>query len=264
MARAIWILIAIFCASANAQEILTVSDGTANRAIFEVESLTITRGGAVIGVVESQTKPKPSGQTAIKLIEVSAPTAVLSFFTVREGAIENAESSFTQIENGTWIVSKGGRYLVRASVFDVDFVNQTVDRREESKTIEVSGAAPIPPSPDVENTFGVGAVAASFAPNDPDTRALVAEYFREAANFLYGNPTLKSIDNANGNTADNNVFVWLGAQLLKMDCPNEETCADWALFQVELSTAIEKAQVGRTLDRADWYRLLHEVRSAIK
>jgi hypothetical protein len=264
MARHIWILALLLCASVNGQEILSVSDGTAKRATFEVQTLTITREGAEIGVVESQTAPKPAGQTAIKLIEVSAPTAVLSFFTVREGAIENAESSFTQIENGTWIVSKGGRYLVRASVFDVDFVNQTVDRREESKTIEVSGAAPIPPSPDVENTFGVGAVAASFAPNDPDTRAEVRELFRQAANFLYGNPTLKTVDNANGNSADNNVFIWLGAHMSKMDCPNEETCADWALFQVELSAAIERAQESKTLDRAEWYRLFHEVRSAIK
>lgn len=121
-----------------------------------------------------------------------------------------------------------------------------------------------PPKPDVDNKYGLGVVAATFAPMDAKTRKEVSSHYRQAADFLFGIPTLKAVQSQNENSTDSNVFVWLSNQAQLMQCPDQATCEQWAKFRSELAKAIVVSQKARQFTRQDWHSAFLEISKAVK
>lgn len=235
-----------------------------------------TQDGEFIAEVVTTGEPADAGSVGKNLIEVVSAAANV---TVYASDINRRPVEVAMLPESTnrprlyTLVDAKGKVWVRVSVIDFGlqlFNEQTIVVDAGGTVDPVIPPDPIPPNPiidppdsEVDDTYGVGAVSAKLAPDDLATRAIVAGQYRQAANFLFGDPTLKTINNANGNTPENNVFQWLAKAANEMDCPDLETCKKWAEWRGAVAQALNATQDTRQMTRQDWFLALNEVANAI-
>lgn len=191
-----------------------------------------------------------------------AKTVDRSLLTVTTGAknisvyADDAQRNpvnLVKISPNQWLIPPGRVWLdVRVVDFDKNIYDSTRLYVESLPNI------------DVINTYGLGVVSASNAPADPKTRALVSEQHRQAANFLYGNPSLKAVSNENSEDPESNVFAWLEQQAAEMQCPDEQTCKQWAKWRVEMGKAFAASQEKQEYKREDWFRAFLEIAGSLR
>lgn len=128
---------------------------------------------------------------------------------------------------------------------------------------------PEPPTPDVvPNEYGLGSVAYQYAPkNDVGNISNYANMYRRAADFLYGTPTLKFItssDPTQNNDPNRSIMAWLRQQVDLLQCPDQQTCQQWAEFRKQLDVALVASQQSRQYTKLDWYNAFNEISRALE
>ena len=111
---------------------------------------------------------------------------------------------------------------------------------------------PDPPVPDneIDNTYGVGKIAYEQAPADSCEK--VAATYRQAADFLFGRPTAKTVEQC---------IDWLDAEITLVT--NAST--DWRAWQLEIGVAMMESQRQRQgFTRDDWYASFIEIAKALE
>jgi hypothetical protein len=111
---------------------------------------------------------------------------------------------------------------------------------------------PDPPVPDdeIDNTYGVGKIAYEEAPSDSCEK--VAATYRQAADFLFGRPTAKTVEQC---------IDWLDAEITLVT--NAST--DWRAWQLEIGVAMMESQRQRQgFTRDDWHASFIEIAKALE
>lgn len=274
------ILICLLSTAIFAQD-LEVKATQAN-AYLSTQTLTKTQIvdelGAVINEVVSRGPEVPAGKTVQTIIDV---TTKASTITIEASDKDRSPVLVTKVGESRYSLGPSkSNVWVRVDVIDFDlklFANKTIVVPPAGPVVDPDPPKPIDPDPPkpvdpdppvVDNKYGVGAVADKYAPDHAATRAIYARHYRQAASFLYGIPTLKAVNNANGNTPENNVFYWLADEAQKMQCPDLETCEQWATFREEIAKALNASQTSRKADgkpftKSDWRFALLEIATAL-
>ena len=127
---------------------------------------------------------------------------------------------------------------------------------------------PNPPVPDVvPDKYGVGKVAFTLAPRDVATVTKYAGIYTQAADFLFGIPTLKfvtSVDDSRNNNPDSSVFAWLRQQSATVQCTDQQSCQQWEAWRTAISQALLESQRKRQFTRQDWFNALNEISQALR
>lgn len=169
--------------------------------------------------------------------------------------------------------SRGHYPLTRKGIFDIEIL-AIVDGRWSSEYLEdvQVGIEPTPdpdnpvdpvdpiPEPEIDNTYGVGLIAYRSAPNDKDSAKAFSDVYKQAADFLYGVPTIKNLYSEN---SDEDVFKWIDKQITAYPCKSKEVCDKWQAWKKDVFDAMVKSQRNRQLSRDDWHRLFMEVSNAL-
>lgn len=188
------------------------------------------------------------------LVTVKTKAANVSVFA---DDINRDPVELIQVGKFTWLIPPGKIWLdVRAIDFEKNIY--------ETTKLNVVGVGPKTDAPLVANEYLVGQASADNAPLDKVTRELVASHHRQAAEFLYGRPTLKSVTSENDDSPDTNVFAWLNLQAQNMQCPDLETCKQWATWRQAVGQAFQESQEQRQFSKADWYKAFNEIAESLK
>ncbi len=243
-----------FCSPGLAQLRVQVSEATTMQSSFlTVRTELIDSDGKVLDSLEEQKKPTlptASKQTMVTVTSEAKNVAVFADDINRDPVV------LVQVAKNKWLVPPGKCWVdVRAIDFDKNIY--------ETTKIVVVGVGGKPSEP-VANDYGVGQVSADTAPLDKQTRSLVAGHHRQAGEFLYGRPSLKSLSNENFDDPGANVFAWLNEQAAAMDCPDPETCQQWARWRQAVGEAFQASQESREYTRADWYKAFNEIAESLK
>ncbi len=243
-----------FCSPGLAQLRVQVSEATTMQSSFlTVRTELIDSDGKVLDSLEEQKKPTlptASKQTMVTVTSEAKNVAVFADDINRDPVV------LVQVAKNKWLVPPGKCWVdVRAIDFDKNIY--------ETTKIVVVGVGGKPSEP-VANDYGVGQVSADTAPLDKQTRSLVAGHHRQAGEFLYGRPSLKSVSNENFDDPGANVFAWLNEQAAAMDCPDPETCQQWARWRQAVGEAFQASQESREYTRADWYKAFNEIAESLK
>ena len=167
-----------------------------------------------------------------------------------------------RIGESRWLIPPGKTWIeVRVVDFDKNIYDAT-------RLFVDAVGDDLPPPPDIdadiEDEYGLGRVSAKFAPRHPGTRKIIADHHKAAADFLYGIPSLKAVSNEKGDDAQNNVFAWLKQEAAAMQCPDPETCQQWAEWRVEMGKAFASSQEKRQYTREDWYKSFIEISESLR
>lgn len=155
---------------------------------------------------------------------------------------------FEQLTPTTISIDSAGKTWV--DVTCIDFKQNIYDR----KTVVVqlgSNPDPVPPPQDeIDNAYGVGKLAYEKAPKE--SRDKVANTYRKAADFLYGRPSAKTIEQT---------IEWLDAELTLVTNASDP----WREWQLEIGTALMESQRQRNgFTRDDWYAAFLEITKALE
>jgi hypothetical protein len=103
--------------------------------------------------------------------------------------------------------------------------------------------------PDVDNEYGVGAVAYKFAPKE--NREEVASIYASGSDFLYGRPEAKTVQGT---------LQWIKEQT------SEVTGNEWDDWRKKVADALVKSEESRVggFSREDWYRSFNEIAKGLR
>lgn len=246
------VLVLLLSSIASAQFLTAVeADSIKNQRTVETTSVVMP-DGSKLPEVETSNVSKQIGETKVVVVQLSAMAGgdfgppSIEFEEFATGL--DAEDKFKKVNPTTWVATESGRYRVRAYA-----VNKTTYGIESQKiTIDVEGGeAPA----DVDNRYGVGAVAYSAAIATPMELKAAAKVYREAANSLFGTPVIRTVSPA---TNSNSVFRFIQTEIGRLN--NQ----DWKQWRVELDRAFYLSQTNRQFSRQDWYAALNEVAEALE
>lgn len=223
-------------------------------AIQRQKTVTVTEiqdsNGVVLKSAETEGDLGKETKVERSLLTVTTEAKNISVYA---DDVERNPVNLVKISQNQWLIPPGKVWLdVRVIDFDKNIYDSTRLFVESSPKI------------DVIDTYGLGVVSATNAPADPVTREIVSEQHRQAANFLYGNPTLKAVSNANSDDPESNVFAWLEQQAAEMQCPDEQTCKQWAKWRAEMGKAFAASQAKREYKREDWFRAFLEIAGSLR
>ena len=224
-------------------------------AIQRQKTVTLTEiwdeDGALLTSAETEGELGNETKAERSLLTVTTDAKNISVYA---DDINRTPVSLIKVSQNQWLIPPGKVWLdVRVIDFDKNIYDSTRLFVESEQ-----------PNIDVPNSYGLGVVSALNAPADPETRAIVSEQHRQAANFLYGNPTLKAVSNENTDDPESNVFAWLEQQAAEMQCPDEQTCKQWAKWRVEMGKAFAESQTKRQYKREDWFRAFLEIAGSLR
>jgi len=242
------------CSPGFAQLRVQVSEATTMQSSFlTVRTELIDSDGKVLDSLEEQKQPTLPTASKQTMVTVTSDAKNISVYA---DDINRDPVVLVQVAKNKWLVPPGKCWVdVRAIDFDKNIY--------ETTKIVVVGVGGRPSEP-VANDYGVGQVSADTAPADKRTRAQVAEHHRQAGEFLYGRPSLKSVTNENYDDPGSNVFAWLNQQAAEMECPDPETCKQWATWRQKVGEAFQVSQETREYTRADWYKAFNEIAESLK
>jgi hypothetical protein len=179
----------------------------------------------------------------------------------------------TQLDSKTWVINTPGRWWI--DVTAIDFAKNIYGRKQSVVVVGGSGPGPEPPGPGptpdppspVPNDYGVGKPAYENAPRDGATAKKMATIYRQAGDFLFGVPSLKFVESSNSqhaNDPNRSVMAWIKQQYDLVQCPDVETCKQWAVWKSKLSEAMIESQKRRAFTRQDWYSAFREIANAVE
>jgi hypothetical protein len=128
------------------------------------------------------------------------------------------------------------------------------------------GPNPPPPSP-VPNAYGVGQAAYQSAPRDIATAARYSVIYKQAADFLFGVPSLKFVYSSNdpqNNDPARSISAWIAQEQSKIPCTDKATCDAWKACREKVKQAFFASQSSRQYTRQDWFNALNEVSKAFE
>lgn len=214
----------------------------------------VNASGQVIDSVVETGEPSIPAMGKQTIVTVRTEAANVSIFA---DDINRDPVELTRVGKFTWLIPPGKIWLdVRAIDFDKNIY--------ETTRLNVEGIGPKADAPLVDNEYLVGQASADNAPQDKITRKLIASHHRQAAEFLYGRPTLKSVSSENDDGPGGNVFAWLNLQAQNMKCPDVETCKQWAVWRQAVGQAFQESQEQRQFSKADWYKAFNEIAESLK
>jgi len=247
---------AVLCLAtlANAQESLTVSvDQTSATVTKTIKTETCTAiEGVVLGCVE-ETKTAAPTVTQVAVISCQVPNGVIL-------RASSPTTTVTTLGPKVFSVATPGSHSVVVTGIGITDGSLTFFDTKLLQVTVGTGPNPPPPPPDptVENVYGCGqpAYEASRGYN-PTERTVIAGAYKNAALFLYGQPTLKYLtqpDDPNHTNPEKSVFAWLATEV-----PGE--------FYEALRQPIIAGQKVYCQDgictqqflKSDWYNLLNEI-----
>ena len=158
---------------------------------------------------------------------------------------------FQQLTPNIIAVRSAGKTWV--DVTAIDFAKNIYARK--LLVVELGDAPDPPPDPpvpdnEIDNTYGVGKIAYEEAPADSCEK--VAATYRQAADFLFGRPTAKTVEQC---------IDWLDAEITLVT--NAST--DWRAWQLEIGVAMMESQRQRQgFTRDDWYASFIEIAKALE
>lgn len=197
----------------------------------------------------------------------------------RKSLFELADG-ISEPEPRIFVIEGNGKYLVEVMRFNsrtgaiysdegvIDLGDEVPDPDEDDDEDDEEDD-PDPPVPDVDvaNKMGVGKIAYRLAPrNDAKTLKQYQAIYKQAADFLYGIPTLKFVSSSNSAHASDpnrSVIAWLNQEYEKTQCEDEETCKAWERWRLGVADAINKGQASKSYLKNDWYDAFNEVSSAL-
>ena len=155
---------------------------------------------------------------------------------------------FQQLTPTTISIGSAGKTWV--DVTCIDFKKNIYDRKTVVVQVD-STPDPVPqPQDEIDDTYGVGNLAYKKAPKE--SRGKVANTYRKAADFLYGRPSAKTIEQA---------IEWLNAELTLVTNASDP----WRAWQFEIDTALMESQRTRNgFTRDDWYAAFLEITKALE
>lgn len=173
-----------------------------------------------------------------------------------------------KLDDKTWVINKPGRWWVE--VVAIDFAKNIYGRKQV--VVDVGGTpppgpGPTPPPSPVPNEYGVGKPAFENAPRDTATAIKMASIYRKAGDFLFGVPSLKFVEsNSSQHAGDPNrsVMAWIKQQYDLVQCPDQATCQQWAVWKAKVSEAIVESQKRRAFTRQDWFAAFREIANAVE
>lgn len=251
--------------------------------LYRNEVLTVTHTTQVIvigldgaedtgnGVFLAAEGAKPTFQTAevVTITTEAATVAIKCRYT--NGQMADCE----KLSGNRVALLESGEYILDVTVVDFD---KKLFSQEEIRIKVGNGPKPPPgpkpddddttdpvdPSVDVEDKYGVGLIAYSFAPDDKATAARTSVIFSKAADFLYGKPTLKTISSskqADQTNPDRHVLAWIEQESQRAFGGNEL----WDAWYLQVSAALQASQTDRRqFSRSDWYQAFKEIASALE
>tara|TARA_R110002167_G_C12684414_1_gene651760 strand:- start:1023 stop:1796 length:774 start_codon:yes stop_codon:yes gene_type:complete len=248
-------VLVLLSSSALAQLKVEVSQATTmTSSLVTVTTEIIGPGGETLDATE---------KTGLPTLPVVAKQTIVTVYTDAKNVSVFADNvnrdpvELTRVGNRTWLIPPGKVWLdVRAIDFDKNIY--------ETTKLNVVGIGSEPKPGPVANDYMVGQASADNAPLDKTTRAEVAKHHRQAAEFLYGRPSLKSVSSENDDSPETNVFSWLNAQAQAMQCPDVETCKQWATWRQAVGEAFQESQSTRQFSKADWYKALNEIAGSLE
>jgi hypothetical protein len=166
-----------------------------------------------------------------------------------------------KLDDSHWIVAGKGKYELAATLFDPD---KGIYDEEFAFTLGGTGPTPPPdPQPDpppppdiVPNAYNVGSIAYTGRPADAPNSSKLAGVYRQAGQFLYGNPRLMTVQDAAN---------WIRQQFDAKQCIDQATCQQWTVWYNSVNQALAAEQRRRgAFTRDDWYRAWLEVAAALE
>lgn len=275
------LLDAVFIIHAFAQITVTTSD---------VRVVEAPPGSSVIGSVDSPKflllpeSSKPGARWAIRLdydgLQSPDPDIAATHFETRFPVPVTKIDSDTFLVFGTgqveidlidWDARRRHRVIVEIQSDDDspddDDADDGGDDEDDDGEDDVT-----PPEPDVDvpDAYGIGPVAYKHAVRgDTSVRDQYVRVYRQAADFLYGNPTAKAIIPKGEPDWDNparSVFAWMQQEESKIQCTTEEKCKAWTDWKKKVNEAFvesqKKTQGGYRMK--DWYSALNETANALE
>ena len=244
------------CQVASGQ-LVTVSDVVCVESIDQVTSVTIDLDGDGFNDIPSEPTSVSVSQKdrPAKLITINTSSTVIraDFEDLKRNRKRPQKLSATQ-----YLVTEPGDYWLDVLVRDFD------KKLDDSTDIQFTVGPPKPEIDEsVDNAYGVGRVASAC----PIHRDAVANIFEQAGNFLYGQPTLKTIRKPNDpayRDANVSVLQWIADQFSSLPCPSEAECVAFKSWQTEVNKAIYNSQENRQFTREDWFNVFKEIKKAVK
>lgn len=207
--------------------------------------------------------PNPTAK-AVGIIRVDTKAANVEVSVSDQSRIPFAAE---QLTDKIWIIDKPGRWWIDVTAIDFD---KNIYGRKQA-VLDVGGdtpgpgpdpgPGPTPPGP-VANEYGVGIPAYKNAPKHASTASDYSRIYQQAADFLFGVPSLKFIVSSNeAHSTDPNrsVLAWIAQQQSMVQCPDPTTCEQWKRWQKAVSDALVASQKSRQYTRQDWYNALNEI-----
>lgn len=252
-----------FCGNSNAQ----ILESTAAVSAGVRHKLTGVSDPQVFG--DSILVEKVNGQS-ISLKPVGI-VRVLAKDPSTKTKIRASDSSRNPLEvkglgSGFWEISGVGRIWIEVTVFD--FKRDIFE--DQQFILDIDGTSPGPdpnpgPTPDdVPNKYGLGAIAFSKAPREPDTAKEYARIYRQSADFLYGRPSLKSVYSSKHNDVanpDKNLLAWIVVQQKSVSTSNAD---GWKAWHLAINEALIASQKKTQFSREDWFAALNEISLALE
>lgn len=168
--------------------------------------------------------------------------------------------SADKLDDSHWIVAGKGKYELAATLFDPE---KGIYDEEFTFTLGGGGPAPPPgPTPDppppniVPNDYNVGSIAYTGRPADAPNSMKLAGVYRQAGQYLYGNPRLMTVQDAAN---------WIRQQFDAKQCIDQATCQQWTAWYASVNQALGNEQRRRgAFTRDDWLKAWGEVAAALE
>jgi len=228
-------------------------------AVTTIETITKTCTaveGVSIGCAEQSVTSDPTA-VPISLIKVTVPDGVRL-------RLKSGTTTINSLGGNVYSITTPGTHLVDVLAIGIIDGKLFFDEATVTALVE-SGNAPNPPpdppgpiDPTVGNVYGCGLPAYQASRKyTPTERALIAKAYADAAQFLYGTPSMKYLtqtDDPNNTNPDVSVFAWLlsqvpdefyGAMRQPIIDGQKVYCVDGTCSQQFLKT--------------DWFKLLNEI-----
>jgi len=249
---------------------ILIAIATCSQAFAQVE-LT----GEILLKVNSTGSVVPIGESLYLKSESQLTTSKVAVFKV-ESQANLIEVSVTDVNrvpyppkviaDKVYEIDKPGKWWIEVNVNDFDkriWGRKTIVLDFDGGAHQPNPPPPVPPSPPtpVPNTYGVGLAAYQHSPRDGGTASRYAAIYKQASDFLYGQPTLKFIYSSNdvhNSDPNRSIFAWIEQEKLRIACKDRETCEAWKACREKLKAAFNESQTKRQYTRQDWYNALNE------